>query len=105
MEKIKDRQSNIELLRTVAIFLVMVAHCNCWLGGGLPDSSTGMTDVFWGKHIIASLSSICVVLFVLISGYFSIKPKLKSLLTLWTQIFFVYLCLFVIRLIVIGGGY
>lgn len=103
MEKTKVRQSNIELLRIVAIFLVMVAHCNGWLGGGLPDASSGMTVLFWGKHIIASLASICVVLFVLISGYFSIKPSLKSLVTLWTQIFFVYLYLFVIQLIVAGG--
>lgn len=104
MEKTKIRQSNIELLRIVAIFLVMVAHCNSWLGGGLPDASSGMTVLFCGKHIIASLSSICVVLFVLISGYFSIKPSLKSLFTLWTQIFFVYIYLFVIQLIVMGWG-
>ena len=87
----KVRQSNIELLRIVAIFLVMVAHCNIWLGGGLPDFSEGISAMVVGKHIIASLASICVVLFVLISGYFSIKPNLKSVVTLWTQIFFIYL--------------
>ena len=104
MEKVKARQSNIELLRIVAIFLVMVAHCNIWLGGGLPDPSEGMTVMFFGKHIIAALASICVVLFVLISGYFSIKPNLKSIVTLWTQIFFIYLYLFVIQLVVNTGG-
>ena len=104
MEKTKVRQSNIELLRIVAIFLVMVAHCNSWLGGGLPNPSEGMTTVFFGKYIIAALASICVVLFVLISGYFSIKPNLKSIVNLWTQIFFVYIYLFVIQSIVINKG-
>lgn len=100
----KVRQSNIELLRIVAIFLVMVAHCNIWLGGGLPDFSEGISAMVVGKHIIASLASICVVLFVLISGYFSIKPNLKSVVTLWTQIFFIYLYLFVFQAIVTGWG-
>ena len=104
MAETKVRQSNIELLRIVAIFLVMVAHCNIWLGGGLPDATDGMTVMFWGKHVIASLASICVVLFVLISGYFTIKPSLKSIITLWTQIFFVYLYVFIFQTIVTGGG-
>lgn len=103
MEKTIVRQSNIELLRIVAIFLVMVAHCNSWLGGGLPDPSDGMTALFFGKCIIASLASICVVLFVLISGFFSIKPNLKSIVNLWTQIFFIYICFFVIQSIKTGG--
>ena len=102
MEKTVVRQSNIELLRIVAIFLVMVAHCKIWLGGGLPDLSEGMTAMFLGKHIIAALASICVVLFVLISGYFSIKPNLKSIVNLWTQIFFIYICLVVIQSIKTG---
>lgn len=104
MIEAKVRQSNIELLRIVAMFLVMVAHCNIWLGGGLPDVTDGMTVLFWGKHIIASLASICVVLFVLISGYFTIKPNLKSVVTLWTQIFFVYFYIFIIQTIVTGDG-
>ena len=104
MAETKVRYSNIELLRIVAIFLVMVAHCNIWLGGGLPDATDGMTVMFWGKHVIASLSSICDVLFVLISGYFTIKPNLKSVITLWTQIFIVYLYVFIIQTIATGGG-
>lgn len=103
-EGTKVRQSNIELLRIVAIFLVMVAHCNIWLGGGLPDFSEGISAMVVGKHIIASLASTCVALFVLISGYFSIKPNLKSIVTLWTQIFFIYLYLYAFQIIVMGGG-
>ncbi len=97
------RQSNIELLRIVAIFLVMVAHCNAWLGGGLPDPSLGLSAMFWGKYIIASFASICVVLFVLISGFFSIKPSLKSIVTLWTQILFVYLYLVALQYLTQGN--
>ena len=105
MADTKLRQSNIELLRIVAIFLVMVAHCNIWLGGGLPKASDGLTAMFWGKHIIASLTSICVVVFVLISGYFSIKPNMKSIATLWSQIFFVYLYVFILQCVSTGNWF
>ena len=100
------RQSNIELLRIVAIFLVMVAHCNGFMAEGhIPSMTDGNVDaVVICRNIIASLASICVVLFVLISGWFSIKPNFKSIVTLWTQVFFIYLYLIGLQYIVRGGG-
>lgn len=99
------RQSNIELLRIVAIFLVMVAHCNGFMAEGhIPSMTDGNVDaVVICRNIIASLASICVVLFVLISGWFSIKPNFKSIVTLWTQVFFIYLYLIGLQYIVRGG--
>lgn len=99
-----ERQSNIEVLRILAMFLVVVAHCNSWLAGGLPDLSQGLTVVSPCRYMVASVASICVVLFVLISGYFSVRINIKSLFTLWSQIVFVYLYLFVLQCIVMGGG-
>lgn len=103
MLKTQVRQSNVELLRILAMFLVVVAHCNCWLAGGLPDMSDGLSMVDIIRYFIAAIASICVVLFVLISGYFAIHPNIKSIVSLWTQIVFVYLYLFVIQCIVTGG--
>ena len=99
----KVRQSNIELLRILAIFLVMVGHFNSGMGGGRPHFEGLIDGVVIGRNIVAALASVCVVLFVLISGWFSIKPNLKSIATLWTQILFINLYLFVFQLVLMGG--
>lgn len=99
----KVRQSNIELLRIVAIFLVMVGHINGFMAEGrIPPMTADADGIIILRNIIGSLASVCVVLFVLISGWFSIKPNLKSVVTLWTQIFFVYIYCFSIQTVV-GG--
>lgn len=93
------RLSNIELLRIISIFLVMIAHCNSWLADGLPDVSMGdgipISSLM--RYFVAGLASICIVCFVFISGFFSIKPNLRSLITLWTQILFIKLIFYIIQ--------
>lgn len=87
------RQSNIELLRIIATLFIIIVHCNGWfleMGGGTNgwlgnDSATNI----W-RITIQSITCIGVDLFVLISGYFSIRPKLKSIVNLFTILFFFY---------------
>lgn len=89
------RQSNIELLRLVAMFLVLAFHANIW---SLETCYTeqGLLNDFQGNFFRllfingeASFTSICVNLFVLISGYFGIKLKKEKLFSLIFQSFFI----------------
>lgn len=80
----RERKSNIELCRIVSIVMVMLLHSDFQIFGWpqtLSDTSLGMI----------ALESFCIIgvnVFVLITGYFSTKPKLSSLLNLF------YICLF-----------
>lgn len=73
-----SRQSNIEILRIVAMSLIVMHHLCIY---GIKDGNLVI-------KIIDSISIIGVNVFLLISGYFSIKLKWQSLLNL------VLLCLF-----------
>ena len=88
----KERDSNIELLRIVATFFILIVHCNgwflrdwggvSWLFGGYAVSAARIT--------IQNITCIGVILFVLISGFYGIRPKLKSLVNLFTLLLFFY---------------
>lgn len=80
------RQSNIEILRILAMFLVLVVHTTFY--------STGVTtyDDFcinpvgsFTKITFRSLSIVCVNVFILISGWFGIKPSIKGLINFTFQ--------------------
>lgn len=83
-----SRNSNLELLRIVSMLLVLLIHFvphHC-----LPDpeslsSETGTTLI---NLCLKSLSFVCVNCFILISGYFGIRWKIKSFLSLLFQILF-----------------
>lgn len=79
------RQSNIELLRLIAMLLVLIVHAN------LMPTASELTDSpftsFW-KIFIDELSCVCVNVFILISGWFGIKPTYKGLLNIIFQSIF-----------------
>lgn len=91
----KERDSNIELLRIVATFMILVVHCNGWFlrdWGGITTWSAGQGWLVGvSRALIQSLSCIGVNCFVLISGFFSIKPKFKSVINLYSILLFFYL--------------
>lgn len=76
---INKRQSNIELCRIASIVLVLLVHTTFL--------SLGNT-VSFGVLLLAGFSIIGVNVFVLITGYFSAKPKKTSLINL------AFICLF-----------
>lgn len=87
------RQSNIEMLRTLAMLLVLVVHFN----GALKCTDEILIDphswqgVVW--TFVESVSICCVNIFVLISGWFGIHPTLKGLATFIFQVtFFAIIC-------------
>lgn len=84
-----ERKSNIELLRIIAMIMIVVFHCNYYSLGvpGKEEIISSPLLSFW--RVFAE--QICVVgvnVFVLISGWFGIKPSLKGLCSLLFQVFF-----------------
>ena len=90
-----QRQSNIELLRNISMFLILVIHANFV---SLPKigyvelASNAVPSIF--RFFIESIGIAAVNVFVFISGWFGIIPKKKSVLS------FIYLILFYL----LGGG-
>lgn len=77
-----QRQSNIELLRILCMFFVVLFHfnLNVILRNGETSQSMNLTAL-----LVNSLVVVAVNTFVLISGYFSIKLKMKSILSFLVQ--------------------
>lgn len=94
--KKKQCQSNIEILRILSMFLVMLVHY-------LPLRMHTTTELMVNNPLKAlfnlemeSIGVICVHCFILISGYFGIRWNRKSFFGLLFQILFWGLCGFVI---------
>lgn len=89
------RLSNIELLRIISMFLVMLVHS---MEGSLGRPNTeelasNPMDVICRVNL-ETFGLVCVNVFVLISGWFGIKPSLKG------AIKFIYQCIFMAIIIV-----
>ena len=98
--KTKSRDSNIELLRIVSMLLVLGLHVNYLALGKVTISDTA-TDPLTSlvRMELESLCIVCVNLYVLISGYFGIKIKRKSLLGLLFTILFWQITLYTVGII------
>lgn len=97
---IGPRQSNFELLRILAMFLVIVIHAD-FLSTGLPSPEDYYAD--WlpvtTKVLFESISIVCVNVFILISGWFGIRPSFKSFSQFAFQCLFFYVGLYLLFLI------
>ena len=98
MVKKADRLWGIELLRIVAMLLVMVVHAD-FFSIGKPlwnDIEVNPLNAF-SRIFIESISIVCVNVFIMISGWFGIRPTIKKMLGLLFQTLFffsiIYLCL------------
>ncbi len=83
------RQLNMELMRIAAMMLVLLVHAtflpNPWPVRQMFEDDFVNTFVF---SYVEALALVCVNCFILISGYFSIRPKWKSFLNLIFIIYF-----------------
>lgn len=85
------RESGPEMLRLVAMFMILLLHAN-FRAFGVPETATLDT----GGVVRVLAEQICIVsvcCFVLISGWFGIRPSVKSIGGLLTQVF-TYMALF-----------
>lgn len=80
--KITKRETNIELLRILCMFFVVLFHFN--LNVILRNNETSHALNYFAL-LVNSLVVVAVNTFVLISGYFSIKLKAKSLISFFIQ--------------------
>ena len=83
------RASNIELLRIIAMFLVLLVHTDFY-SLGIPSTKhiTQQPLDSTLRIFVEALSIVCVNVFVLISGWFGIRPKAKGICN------FLFQCLF-----------
>lgn len=77
---IENRDTNIELLRLISMFLVLCVHAD-FLSLGIPNLNELNSNpvMVWFRSFIESLSIVCVNVFVMISGWFGIKASVKGL--------------------------
>lgn len=90
------RNSSVECFRMLSMFLVLIVHLN-----GLFVGLDTHEPFFYnsGQLIIEAIAIICVNCFLVISGYYGIKFKWKSLWDLYILLFFIKFPFFVIRCI------
>ncbi|MBR6715050.1 MAG: acyltransferase [Prevotella sp.] len=96
MEKTKIRESNIELLRIIAMFLILVVHASFRTLD--PPTSTEIHYNLCSSFLRCfseSFSIISVNLFILISGWFGIKTNFIRLCSLIFQIYFIGIIMYV----------
>lgn len=91
------RQSNFELLRIVAMFMVLALHAN-FLSFGSPTTNECIHNPFtaFTRDFLEALCICSVNVFVLISGWFSIRFSIKGLLNFLFQAVVLLLILFII---------
>ena len=83
------RKSNIELLRIFSMILIVLVHTNYFVFGGVVGEEI-VQNAFraFGRIVFEQLCIVGVNVFVLISGYFGIRPTKKKFFNLMFQILF-----------------
>ena len=99
----KLRDSNMELLRIIAMLSVMIIHAN-FRALPMPDTDIIETSplISFFRFLIQSVCVIAVNVFVLISGWYGIKLKVLKLSELLFQVLFFGVVCIVAYLIIAG---
>lgn len=83
------RESNIELLRSIAMLMILLLHANFV---ALPYPTTEELELTpflqISRYFLESLCIVSVSVFVYISGWFRVKTKIKSISNFLFQVFF-----------------
>lgn len=96
------RQSNFELLRIIAMFMVLMVHAD-FFTLGQPKMNVLYAD-FWPsltRVLLEDMAICCVNVFVLISGWFGIKATMKGFCNFLFQC--VFICTAVYAVALAGG--
>lgn len=93
--KIVVRDSNIELLRILSMFLVLIFHAD-YLSLGVPKQADIMDSCGSAlmRSMIESCSVVCVNAFILVSGWYGINGKIYRFLQLVFQALFISISLY-----------
>ena len=93
------RNSSIELFRIIAMLFVVIVHCNGWLVGGIPDyfDETNISMFRVSQALIQAITCTCVNMFLLISGWFGLKFKWKTVLNIYLLLLFITIPFYLIN--------
>ena len=96
-----DRHSGMELLRIMAMALVVLTHTDFWALGS-PTAETCASDMVRVayQYYVEFISIICVNCFIFISGWFSIRSSVKGFINLSFQILFYNLLIYLVCAII-----
>ncbi len=94
----KERDSNLELLRILAMLLIVASHFSFHGGMPLNQASYPLTINLFFAQILSSGGKLGVNIFVLISGYFlaTRTVKVTNLIRLWLSTFFYSIIIFAV---------
>ena len=83
------RDSQTELLRIVAMVMILILHAN-FLGVGAPEHADFLEDAprAWGQMVLESLCIVAVDVFVLISSWYGIRFRKRRLAGFLFQVWF-----------------
>lgn len=99
-QKYLNRDSNMELLRILAMLGILIVHADFFsLGAPTKEECINAPLVSAWRFIIENITIISVNLFVLLSGWYGIHPKKKRLSEFLFQILFfniLFFCVFTI---------
>lgn len=85
----KTRAANLDLLRMLSMALIVMIHT--FSHGGVRDAATNCDSItLFYIRIMYMLCMVCVNVYVMLSGYFSVNSKfsLHKLVVLWIEIVF-----------------
>ena len=80
----RERQSNIELLRVIVMYMILLLHANFLLFGW--PQGNNVVSLF--RFTVQSVTIVAVNVFVLITGYFGTSFKISKVLNLCFQVLF-----------------
>lgn len=84
------RNSNIELLRIICMLMVVILHFNNHgANTGIVNMPAHLTPALTWGFLVESFCIVAVNCFLLISGYFGISLKFRSVLKFYLQCFFI----------------
>lgn len=94
----KKRESNFELLRDVAMFMILMLHANIWSQGwpAAADLLSGKPGGVICRTIMESISIVSVNVFVMISGWFGIRATLKGFCKLIFQVLYFFIGILIV---------
>lgn len=99
------RASNIELLRIIAMLMILVIHANFFSNPLTAAECSNMPLFAFFRCLLGGFSIACVDTFVFISGYFGINATPRKFCQLLFQVLFYLLLIFVLSVIFgFGGG-
>ncbi len=101
------RQSNIELLRIIAMFMIVIYHFSYHTGFDFKNDEYLLINRLFVDYL-GFFGKASVNIFVLITGYFLSEKtdiKLSKALKLWLQVFFYSIILYAASVILLGDSF